>query len=128
MPYIRRRLNIKRIKKNAKSVAVTYTCYVSTFWGIRVRVTDIVVASLPYGLLVSISPNPDNTNTKSSGNECKWNKHNRIVNSIAIGVRKSKEKVLRQSASVSSDAAKVTLLYQLLVTPDMEESTFASAH
>ena len=81
-----------------------YTCYVSTFWGIRARVTHRVVASLPYGLLVSISSNPDNTNTKSSLNECKCNKHNRNVNSIVIGVHRSKGKVLRQSASVSSDA------------------------
>ena len=81
-----------------------YTCYVSTFWGIRARVTDILVASLPYGLLIRISSNPDNTNTKRSVNECKCNKDNRNVNSIAIGVRRSKGKVLRQSASVSSDA------------------------
>ena len=84
--------------------SLCYTCYVSTFWGIPARVTHIVVASLPYGLLVSISSNPDNTNTKSSINEGKWNKHNRNVNSIATVLCRSKGKVLRQSASVSSDA------------------------
>ena len=83
---------------------VDYTCYVSTFWGIRARVTHIHVASLPYGLLVCSSSKPENRNTKTSVYECKCNTDNKNVNSIAVAVRRSKGKVLRQSASVSSDA------------------------
>ena len=75
---------------NAAIKILDYTCYVSTFWGVRAGVTHIVIASLPYGLLVRISSNPDNTNTKSSVSESKWNKHNRNVNRIAIGVPRSK--------------------------------------
>ena len=79
-----------------------YTCYVSTLWGIRAHFTHTVVASLPYGLLVCISSNPENRNRKTSQNECKSNKDNRNVNTIAIAIRRSKEKVLRQSASLTS--------------------------
>ena len=82
----------------------SYICYVSTFWGIRARIIHILVASLSYGLLVWVSSNPDILNRKTSVYECKCNKDKRNVNIIAIAIRKSKGKVLRQSASVSSDA------------------------
>ena len=71
-----------------------------TFWRCD-RITHTLLASLPYGLLVRVSSNPENRNSKTSVYECECNKDNRNVTIIAIAVRSSKEKVLRQSVSVT---------------------------
>ena len=64
--------------------------------------------SQPYGLLVRVSSNLEQLNMKTSLSECKSNKDNKTDNTIPIDVCISKRKLLRQFASVNSDAAKVT--------------------
>ena len=68
------------------------------------RITHIVVASLPYGLLVRVGSNSEKTNMRTCVNGCKCNKDNSNVNSFAIAVGRSKEEVVHHAASVKSEA------------------------